>query len=109
MAYTVGNLHNMGALPPGRAMYRYDTADIADAVEVANYFNNKTNSLNIGKGDLFHVIAWNGTPHASTSLVTQYKIMICTGVISNDSAVAAGNVNLAEVGISTAGALSSGL
>ena len=107
MAYTAGNLRNEIAAPPGRGSYRYDSTDLVDVVEDAGYFNNLDDNLNLAIGDFIKVLTWSGTPFASGNTITEAKHFVVTNVISNTAAASAGNVNVAEVFIST-GLLSSG-
>jgi protein involved in polysaccharide export with SLBB domain len=100
MAYTAGNLFGLVNAPPGRMVYRYDSTDSVSVVEVGGYFNNSDDDLNLDSGDLIHVVVWDGTPFASGQVPTGYGLQIVTTVD------AAGAVNTAEAGISTAGALS---
>ena len=107
MAFSNTFFVNTTCMPPGRNRYRYDTTDLADTVEVANYFNNVTHDLNLAKGDEIEVVSWSATPHAAASTISQKKSFVVTNVIPRDAAASAGAVNVAESGISTAGALSS--
>lgn len=100
MAYTAGNLVGLVNAAPGRMVYRYDSTDSPSVVEVGGYFNNTDDDLNLDSGDLIHVVLWDGTPFAVGQLPTGYSLQIVTTVD------AAGAVNTAEVGISTAGAIS---
>lgn len=104
MAYTAGNLLNLtpGA-PPGRAMYRYDapSGDDVDDVEVAGYFNNKDDDLNLQIGDRIDVFEWDDTPHAAGAALTNALQLVVTNVIANDAAASAGNVNCAQVFLAT--------
>lgn len=107
MAFSNTFFLNRTGMPPGRNQYRYDTTDLADTVEVTNYFNNLTNTLNLAKGDEMVVVSWSATPFAAASLINQVKSFVVTNVIDQAAAANAGAVNIAEIGISTAGALSS--
>lgn len=107
MAYTAGNLFGLVNAPPGRMVYRYDSTDLVDVVEDAGYFNNKDDNLNLQKGDVIKVFTWSSTPFAAASTISEAKQFVVTNVISNDAAASAGNVNIAEVFVST-GLLSSG-
>jgi len=100
MAYTAGNLWGAVGLPPGRGIYTYHTSDTVSLVEVAGYFNNVDDDLNMQPGDLIHVVQWDGTPFASGQVPNGYGLQVVTTVDP------AGVVNTAEAGISTAGALS---
>jgi hypothetical protein len=104
MAYTASRLINMTGQAPGRNTYRYDidgSVDDVDDVEAAGYFNNKDDNLNLAIGDFIDVIEWSGTPFASGSTLTNALQLIVTNVISNDAAAAAGNVNTAQVFLTT--------
>lgn len=107
MAYTAGNLVQIGGSAPGRITYRYDSEDHPDVVEAAGYFNNKDDDLNLAVGDLIDVVQWSSTPFADGSTVSRVLQMIVTNVISVDAASSAGNVNIAQWGLAT-GLLSSG-
>jgi len=108
MAYTEGNLFAQINAPPGRMRYRYDTEDHPDVVEDAGYFNNLDDDLNLQKGDELLAVTWSDTPFEAASTISQVKAFMVTNVIANDAAASAGAVNIAEILISTAGALSSG-
>lgn len=101
MAYTAGYLQGLVNAPPGRGLYRYDTTDDADDVEAAGYFNNKDDNLNLQIGDRIDVFVWSATPFAAGSLVSNALQLIVTNVISNDAAASAGNVNCAQVFLTT--------
>ncbi len=102
MAYTAGNLWGVVNGPPGRLIYTYHTEDTASIVEVGGYFHNSDDVLNLQSGDLIHVVTWDGTPFASGQVPTGYSLMVVTTVDP------AGAINLAEAGISTSGAISTG-
>jgi len=104
MAYTAGNLALISSVN-GFGHYRYDSTDHPDVVETAGYFNNKDDNLNLAVGDIIHAVQWSVV---RTGTISTYKDFIVTNVIANDASASAGNVNVAEIGISTAGALSSG-
>ncbi len=106
MPYVAGRLQGLINAPPGRMLYRYDSTDLVDELEVAGYFNNRTQDLNLQKGDLIKAFRWSATPFAAASTLIEAKQFVVTNVISNDAAVAAGNVNVAEVFLAT-GLLSS--
>lgn len=104
MAYTAGNLHCLVNAPPGRALYRYDcdgTVDDVDDVEAAGYFNNKDDNLNLQIGDRIDVFEWSATPFAAASTLTNALQLVVTNVISNDAAASAGNVNCAQIFLTT--------
>ena len=104
MAYTAGNLFALTNAPPGRMLYRYDcngtVDDVAD-VEAAGFFNNKDDSLNLQIGDRIDVFEWSGVPFASGSTLTNALQLVVTNVISNDAAASAGNINTAQVFLTT--------
>ncbi len=106
MAYEAGNLFQKTNGPPGFNDYRYDTTDLVDVVEDANYFNNKDDNLKLAVGDRIDVFTWDAADHAAGSLITAAKQFVVTNVISDDAASSAGNVNIAEVFLAT-GLLSS--
>ncbi len=93
---------------PGNNYYRYDSVDDLDLVEDAGYFNNKDDNLQLQIGDTVLAVEWSAEPYASGNTVSAAKMFIVTNVISNDAAGSAGNVDMAEILISTAGAISSG-
>jgi len=99
MAYVAGNLTQISNAN-GYGLYRYDTTDLADVVEAAGYLNNGDDNLNLAVGDLIHCFSW--TTAVRTGTLSQYKLFAVTNVITD------GAVNLAEVGVSTSGAISSG-
>lgn len=104
MAYTASRLLNPVSLPPGRNYYRYDidgTVDDVDDVEAAGYFNNKDDDLNLQIGDRIDVFEWSAVPFASGSTLTNALQLVVTNVISNTAAANAGNVNLAQVFLTT--------
>ncbi len=108
MAYSAGELLNLTGMAPGRGLYRYDSTTDLDLVEDAGYFNNVDDSLELGKGDIVHAFQWSATPFATASTLSAYKSFVVTNVISRDAAANAGAVNVAEIGVSTAGLISSG-
>jgi len=103
MAYTAGNLWGVVNGPPGRLIYTYHTDDDVNVVETGGYFHNVDDSLNLQSGDLIHCVIWDGTPFASGQVPTGYSLFVVTTVDP------AGAVNLAEAGVSTSGAISTGL
>lgn len=96
MAYLVGGLSLSANMPPGRNRYRYDSTDHPDVVEAANYFNNKTNNLNLAVGDEITVIQWSATPFATTSTISRVADFVVTNVIDQAAAASAGAVNIAQ-------------
>jgi len=105
MAYTAGGLSLISSVN-GYGLYRYDSLDDVDLVEDAGYFSNLDDNLNLAVGDIIHVFDW--TTAVRTGTLNGYKLFAVTNVISNDAAASAGAVNIAEIGVSTAGAISSG-
>lgn len=106
MAYVPGNLVGLVNAAPGRMLYRYDAEDDMLAVELAGYFNNADDDLNLQIGDVIFVFEWSATPFAAASTLVASMSFAVTNVIANDAAAAAGNVNIAEV-FTTSGAVSS--
>ncbi len=103
MAYTAGNLWGSDNSPPGRRIYCYHTADNFNVVGTGGYFNNVDDNLNLAKGDLIHTVIWDGTPFASAQIPNGYVLFVVTAVD------AAGPVNVAEAGIDSGAAISSGI
>lgn len=104
MAYTASRLRNLTCQPPGRNIYRYDvdgTVDDVDDVETAGYFNNKNNDLILAIGDQINVFEWSSVPHASGSTLTNALQLVVTNAIATDAAASAGNVNAAQVFLTT--------
>jgi hypothetical protein len=99
MAFDTANLACYGHAN-GFGLYRYDTTDDLDVVEDAGYIHISDDNQNMAKGDIVHAFSW--TTAVRTGILAAYKMFVVTNVIAN------GNVNLAEVGVSTAGAISSG-
>lgn len=105
MAYLAGGL-TLLSYGNGYGDYRYDSLDDVDLVEDAGYFNNVDDNLNLAVGDTILAIDWTTAVRSGT--INAVKMFIVTNVIDNDAASSAGNVNIAEILISTAGAISSG-
>jgi len=105
MAYTAGNLTQISNAN-GYGLYRYDDTEDPDVIETAGYFNNLDDDLNLQVGDRIDYTEW--ATAVRTGTIAQYKMFIVTNVIANDAAASAGAVNIAEVGISSDGAISSG-
>ena len=104
MAYTAGNLFALTNGPPGRMLYRYDcngTTDDVDDVEAAGFFNNLDDNLNLAIGDRIDVYEWSAVPFASGSTLTNALQLVVTNTIANDAAASAGNVNTAQVFLTT--------
>lgn len=97
MAYLVGGLFLSANLAPGRNSYNYHSTDHPDVVEAANYFNNKTNNLNLGVGDRIEVNQWSATPFAAGSTISRVVDMKVTNVIDQAAAANAGAVNIAQI------------
>ena len=100
MAYTAGNLLCLTGMAPGRNLYRYDidgTTDDVDDVEAAGFFNNVDDDLKLGIGDFITVVEWDGTPFDAGQILTNALQLVVTNVIANDAAASAGNVNCAQV------------
>jgi len=105
MTYATGYLTQL-ADGNGFGTYRLDTLDTPVTVETAGYFNNVDDNLRLARGDLITLVTWATAVRSGTiSRVSQF---IVTNVIANDAAASAGNVNVAEYGIATTGAISSG-
>ena len=95
MAYVAGNLTQCFSVN-GFALYRYDTADdTVEQVEVAGYFNNVDDNLNLGKGDVIDCFQW--TTAIRTGTLAQHGVLAVTNVIANNAASSAGAVNTASI------------
>jgi hypothetical protein len=104
MAYTASRLLNLTCQAPGRNLYRYDidgSVDDVDDVEAAGYFNNKDDDLNLAIGDRVDVYEWSATPFAAASTLTNALQLVVTNTIAKDAAASAGNVNAAQVFLTT--------
>lgn len=104
MAFSNTNFLNLTGQPPGRNTYRYDingTVDDVDDVEAAGYFNNVDDDLNLAIGDRIDVFEWNGAPFASGQVLQNAIQLVVTNVISRTAASSAGNVDLAQVFLTT--------
>jgi hypothetical protein len=104
MAYTASRLINLTCQAPGRNLYRYDidgSVDDVDDVEAAGYFNNKDDDLLLAIGDRVDVYEWSATPFASGSTLTNALQLVVTNTIANTAAASAGNVNAAQVFLTT--------
>lgn len=80
MAFTVANLYNLNGMPPGFATYIYKSdTDVRATVEVAGYFNNDDDNLNLASDDRIFVTGDEGeyeivvTSVSSGSVTTQAK------------------------------------
>ncbi len=102
------NLALIAGAHPGNNYYRYDSIDDLDLVEDAGYLNNVDDNLKMAIGDTVLGVEWSAEPYASGNTVSAAKMFIVTNVIDNDAASSAGAVNMAEILISTDGAISSG-
>lgn len=105
MAFDSANLTLMSG-GNGFGHYRYDTTDDLDVVEDAGYFNNLDDAQNLAIGDKIAAFSW--ATAVRTGTLSAYKDFAVTNVVANDAAASAGAVNVAEIGVSTAGAISSG-
>ena len=103
MAYVASNFALLNSVN-GFGEYRYDTTDELTTVEAAGYFNNKDDNLNLARGDTIQVFVWSAVRTGTVSKVSDFVV---TNVIANDAAASAGNINIAEIGVSSAGAISS--
>lgn len=104
MAYVASRFLSDTSLPPGRNTYRYDidgSVDDVDDVEAAGYFNNKDDDLILAIGDRIDVFEWSGVPFASGATLTNAVQFVVTNVIARDAAASAGNVNIAQVFLTT--------
>lgn len=104
MAYVPGRLFAPYSAPPGRGQYRYDvdgTVDDVDDVEAAGYFNNKDDNLKLAIGDRIDVFEWSATPFANGSTLTNALQLVVTNVIDDAAVAGAGNVNTAQVFLTT--------
>ena len=110
MAYTQDANSGIFAMtngPPGKIQYCYHHTDVVQSVvEDAGYFNNLDDNLNLQKGDIVVAYEWSATPFATASLINSMMHMVVTNVIANDAAQSAGQIDLAEWGLTT-GLLSS--
>lgn len=104
MAFDSANLALIG-YANGFGDYRYDTTDEQVTVEAAGYMNNKDDNLNLAVGDVIRVFTW--VTAVRTGTLGKVGLFAVTNVIDNDAAASAGNVNIAEIGVSSAGAISS--
>jgi hypothetical protein len=104
MAYTASRLINLTGQAPGRNLYRYDidgSVDDVDDVEAAGYFNNKDDDLLLAIGDRVDVYEWSATPFAAASTLTNALQLVVTNTIATTAAASAGNVNAAQVFLTT--------
>jgi hypothetical protein len=109
---------NLGLLSHANGFnsYRYDTEDQANLVEAVGYFNNVDDNLDLAVGDTVMVFEWtvaigtrgqSGVTPVETGILANVKMFVVTNVQPRSAATLAGDVNLAEILISTAGAISS--
>jgi hypothetical protein len=96
MAADYTRLYNRDGAPPGRAVYHYDTTDLPDVVEAANYFNNVTGDQNLAIGDRVVMAQWSATPFAAGSIIQRQMAFRVTNAVSRTAATNAGLVNLAQ-------------
>ena len=104
MAYTASRLINLTGQAPGRNLYRYDidgSVDDVDDVEAAGYFNNKDDDLILAIGDRIDVYEWSATPFAAASTLTNALQLVVTNTIDSTAAASAGNVNAAQIFLTT--------
>jgi hypothetical protein len=57
MAYTPGNLTQISSVN-GFSIYRYDDLDANSLVDIAGYFNNSDDTLNMAPGDIVLAVDW---------------------------------------------------
>lgn len=79
MAYVPGNLALLNSVN-GFGLYRYDSLDGITTVDTAGYFHNIDDTLNLGPGDLIHVISW--TTAVRTGTIADVSLVIVTTVDS---------------------------
>lgn len=65
MAYTAGNLANLGSAN-GFSTYRYDTTDTLATVDGVGYFNNSDDTLKLRVGDIVWVVVWSTAVRTGT-------------------------------------------
>ena len=97
MAFNTANLARLGGAN-GFNDYRYDTTDALDTVDDGGYFNNVDDDQKLAIGDTIRVFSW--ATAVRTGTISQFKHFIVTNVVG-------GVVSCAEIGISSAGAVSS--
>ena len=83
----------------GFGLYRYDTTDLLDVVEDAGYFDNVDDDQNLAKGDIIMAFTW--ATAVRTGTLSEAKPFVVTNVIPNDADANAGDVNVAEIWITT--------
>lgn len=100
MAYNADNFVLISSVN-GYGLYRYDTTDALDTVDDGGYFNNSDDDLNLAVGDMIHAFSWSTAVRTGT--INLYKLFVVTFVNPTSGAV-----NTSEIGVSSAGAISSG-
>ena len=98
MAFITADLAQISSVN-GYGLYRYDTLDQLDVVEDAGYFDNVDDDQNLGKGDIIMAFTW--ATALRTGTLSEAKPFVVTNVIPNDAAANAGDVNVAEIWITT--------
>lgn len=105
MAFDSSNLDRIGG-GNGFNYFRYDTTDDLDVVEDAGYINNVDDDVELQVGDIIHAFSW--TTAVRTGTLAAYKQFAVTRAIDRDASSQQGSVNLAEIGVASDGAISSG-
>jgi hypothetical protein len=100
MAFDSANLACYGHAN-GFGLFRYDSIDALDTIDDGGYFNNTDDNQNLAIGDLIHAFTW--ATAVRTGTISAYKAFVVTFVNTTSGAV-----NTSEIGVSTAGAISSG-
>jgi len=100
MAFTAANLACYGHAN-GYGLFRYDTTDALDTVDDGGYFNNTDDAQNLAVGDIIHAFSW--ATAVRTGTISAYKAFVVTFVNTTSGAV-----NTSEIGVDSAGAISSG-
>ena len=98
MAYIAGDLTQISNVN-GYGLYRHDTLDLMDVVEDAGYFDNVDDNLNLAVGDIILGFTW--ATALRTGTISEAKSFVVTNVIADDAASNAGDVNIAEIWITT--------
>jgi hypothetical protein len=87
MAYSSGNLTQLNT-GNGYSTYRYDSLDAITLVDIAGYFNNSDDDLNLQVGDMILVVDWATAVRTGTITGWGWNIVMAVS--------AAGVVDLAE-------------
>lgn len=98
MAFITADLAQISSVN-GYGLYRYDTLDQLDLVEDAGYFNNSDDDQRLAKGDIIMAFTW--ATALRTGTLSEAKPFVVTNVIPNDASSNAGDVNVAEIWITT--------